>query len=258
VFGKNPIRENETHLDGSSLAVQEVFYTLQGEGPYSGRPATFIRLAGCNLACHFCDTEFETGMTNRVPILDIAQQVATSRIRDFVVLTGGEPMRQNIVPLITALLDSGVQLVQIETAGTLWVPGLEDLLDEGSVELVCSPKTPSIHPRMVEWCTHWKYVIEAGKVDPDDGLPIMGMQTRNIEMRQRIWRPWMNRNLAWWQSMGASMGTIWVSPCDAHESDRFEMIPGEPTTKNTEAAVLSALQHGYRLSLQTHKIVRLP
>lgn len=250
MFGKNPIRENETHLDGSALAVQEVFYTLQGEGPHSGRPATFIRLAGCNLACHFCDTEFESGISNRTPILDIVQRVASSHIRDFVVLTGGEPLRQNVVPLIEALLDVGVQLVQIETAGTLWVPGLENLIDERSVELVCSPKTPGVHQQIIANCMQWKYVIEAGKVDPDDGLPIMGMQTRNIEMRQRIWRPWMSHDLAWWQSMGGSMGTIWVSPCDSHDASQ--------NTRNVAAAVTSALRYGYRLSLQAHKIVSLP
>lgn len=258
MFGKNPIRDNETHLSGHELALQEVFYTLQGEGPYSGRPAVFVRLAGCNLACHFCDTEFEIGINNKVPTLDIVGQVINAKIHDFVVLTGGEPLRQNVIPLIEELIDSGVQLVQIETAGTLWVDGLQDLIDRKHVELVCSPKTPNIHPQVIANCLHWKYVVEHGKVDPDDGLPIMGMQARNIEMRQRIWRPWMNHSLAWWQSMGGSMGTIWVSPCDAHESDRFELIPGEPTSKNVEVAVAVAMAHGYRLSLQTHKIVRLP
>ena len=59
MFGKNPIRPPEKG-DGSILFVQEIFPTLQGEGPLAGVPAVFLRLGGCNLACSFCDTEFES------------------------------------------------------------------------------------------------------------------------------------------------------------------------------------------------------
>ena len=57
MFGKNPIRKPENH-DGNFLKIQEIFYTIQGEGIYSGYPAVFVRLGGCNLACKFCDTDF--------------------------------------------------------------------------------------------------------------------------------------------------------------------------------------------------------
>ena len=59
MFGTNPSRKQVLD-DGQELWVQEVFYTLQGEGPFSGQPALFIRLAGCNLRCFWCDTEFES------------------------------------------------------------------------------------------------------------------------------------------------------------------------------------------------------
>ena len=58
MFGKNPIRKAEKG-DGSVLQIQEIFPTVQGEGPHTGVPSVFVRLGGCNLACSFCDTEFE-------------------------------------------------------------------------------------------------------------------------------------------------------------------------------------------------------
>lgn len=261
MFGKNPIRESEVTLDGLTLAVQELFYTIQGEGPQSGRPAVFIRLAGCNLACAFCDTEFESGINARMGVNEIINQVCQQPHFDLVVLTGGEPLRQNVVPLITGLLDAGVQLVQIETAGTLWVPGLEDFIlryREPRIQLVCSPKTPKIHADVQRYCQHYKYVIEADRTSDQDGLPSMGTQTRNLALPQTIFRPWGDPNVAWAMGNGVADFTIWVSPCDAHELDRFELIPGEPTSKNTQHAVHVAMKYGYRLSLQTHKLVGLP
>lgn len=59
MLGQNPIRPPITG-DGTQLFVQSIFPTIQGEGPAAGIPSVFIRLGGCNLACSFCDTEFES------------------------------------------------------------------------------------------------------------------------------------------------------------------------------------------------------
>ena len=72
MFGKNKILKPEIH-DGNNLDVQEIFPTLQGEGPYAGWPAVFIRLGGCNLACDFCDTEFET--YQNISLIKILEEV---------------------------------------------------------------------------------------------------------------------------------------------------------------------------------------
>lgn len=236
MFGKNVIRP--LIYDPSKLAVQDVFYTLQGEGPYSGSPALFVRLAGCNLACTFCDTEFESRVDETNPWLQTWISIVERFSRDqrkFVVLTGGEPLRQNPVELITRMLEHGTELVQIETAGTVWQQELAPLIHAGRVVLVCSPKTPGVHPMIEATCQHWKYIIKVGEVDPIDGLPNRGTQTATAGKLQRIHRPEQGNAL------------IWLSPCDEYDPAKNKA--------NQDLARDLCLHHGYRLSLQTHKIV---
>lgn len=238
MFGKNPIRS--ISFTPTSLAMEDVFYTLQGEGPYSGWPALFIRLAGCNLACHFCDTQFETQAENAQTIDALLEKMFSfpAKQREFVVLTGGEPLRQNPVRLLQALYDTGTKLVQIETAGTLWQPDLEPFLNDGRLVLVCSPKTPKIHALIAAHCRHYKYIIMAGQVCPDDGLPDRGTQVGNKEKYSRLYRARL-----------AAEDVVWVSPCDEYDDVRNGL--------NRKLATELALKHGYRLNLQIHKIVNV-
>ncbi len=131
MFGKNDPLKPEMG-DGLSLKVHSIFYTIQGEGPFAGRPATFIRLAGCNLTCSFCDTEFDS--YDVLDITDIASQVLMQN--GIVVITGGEPFRQTLGPLCDLLI-SHKKDVQIETNGTLY-----NKVDH-RVSIVCSPKNTS-------------------------------------------------------------------------------------------------------------------
>ena len=120
MLGTNPVRPQDLN-DGKSLWVQEIFYTLQGEGPFCGRPSVFVRLGGCNLRCSWCDTDFES--SEWVPALEeILAQIEKIRPSHckLIVITGGEPFRQNLAPLVNALLGRDLE-VQIETNGTLWV-----------------------------------------------------------------------------------------------------------------------------------------
>ena len=135
-----------------SYSVKEIFHTLQGEGAQAGRPAVFCRFAGCNLwsgreedrssaICQFCDTDFVgTDGVNGGRFAD-AQRLAdaideqwpeTESLHKYVVFTGGEPLLQLDVPLISAMHTHGFE-VAIETNGTLPIP-------EG-IDWVCvSPK----------------------------------------------------------------------------------------------------------------------
>lgn len=243
MFGQNPIRENESQLDGTTLAVQEIFHTLQGEGPFAGMPAVFIRLAGCNLACSFCDTEFESNIDNRLSVEAIMAQIKALPFCPLVVITGGEPLRQQLRPLVSAL-NRRFRFIQIETAGTLWQSDLEPFIIADRLIIVCSPKTPKLHPSVPLYCAHYKYIIEHGRNADGDGLPIYGTQTSNRVFAQTIARPPHQAGF------DGQPVTVWVAPCDAHDADQ--------TTKNIKEAVRIALKHNYRLSLQVHKLVGLP
>src|SRR3989337_986261 len=134
-------------------AVKEIYYTLQGEGAQTGRPAVFCRFAGCNLwsgreqdraeaVCNFCDTDFvgtdgPGGGKFATPegLVGAARAAwrGNSGTPPYVVLTGGEPMLQVDEPLIAALHKVGFE-VAIETNGTLPVPR--------SIDWICvSPKS---------------------------------------------------------------------------------------------------------------------
>ena len=98
--------------------VNEIFYSLQGEGYYTGTPAVFLRFSGCNRACPFCDTDFRafTEMT----AAQIAEAVSAFPGRHLVA-TGGEPLLQLDSELLRELKLRGFY-VQVETNGTMPVP----------------------------------------------------------------------------------------------------------------------------------------
>lgn len=134
-----------------SLLVNEIFYSVQGEGRYKGAPAVFFRLAKCNLACLFCDTEFDRGEVMDVQtaadrvMTSVEETVGRELSREewanvVVVFTGGEPSLQDLVPLAKVLSTVGMTLT-IETNGTLPLPiPLCELLDSVTV----SPKAKVI------------------------------------------------------------------------------------------------------------------
>jgi 7-carboxy-7-deazaguanine synthase len=272
MFGKNKISKAiheegagpERQVNGQLLQVNNIFGTIQGEGPYSGRPAIFIRLTGCNLSCTFCDTEFEKGELMDIPtILGLVKLMVTQCATDLVVLTGGEPMRQQINPLLWHLKQEGFH-TQIETAGTLWPPAvdidaavrvsLEDLLSWGGpgVSIVCSPKTPKVHPMIEKHCQHFKYIVRTGEISALDGIPVMS--TQRIGVKAVLYRPAKNAD---------RHPTIWVQPMDeylnSHSADaEGRLLPDVSSTRSSmRQCVEVAKRYGYRVSLQQHKILEV-
>jgi 7-carboxy-7-deazaguanine synthase len=238
-FGNNEVsgRFNET---GEELLVNEVFYTLQGEGPDSGRPSIFVRLSKCNLRCYFCDTEFEKGVL--YPLHDLVDKVlvlAREHGCRLVVITGGEPLLQNIVPFVIRMNEFGLSC-SIETAGTVMLPYLHEVFDpmrsvKGNL-IVCSPKTPKIHPQIERLVGAWKYVVNHLDGPENWGLPTMS--TQRPDLRVNVFVP------------RHPVVDIWVSPMDEQQHG--------PNERNMKHARDLALKHGYRLSLQVHKIVGVP
>ena len=222
MFGKNKILP-PTHGDGQHLEVKDIFPTLQGEGIYVGVPAIFIRLGGCNLACDFCDTDFEDFANTPLPQIiaqtsELAKNNSGKRVINLVVITGGEPLRQNIAPLCESLLASGF-LVQIETNGTIYRE-----LPKG-VDIICSPKNTSgnyaqIRPDLLPNITAFKFIISANNPKYNH-VPEIGQSEYNT--------------------------IVFVQPMDEGDAAK--------NSANQKLAVEICMQNGYRLSLQTHKIL---
>jgi len=123
------------------IKVNEIFYSLQGEGFYTGTPAVFLRLSGCNLACSFCDTQHQDGvsMTDEEIIKEVRKYPARH-----IVITGGEPTLQLTASLTQALKRAGF-FIQIETNGSIALPeGCE--IDW----ITCSPKTKPIRIQRID------------------------------------------------------------------------------------------------------------
>lgn len=231
-----PVEGPDQQKDGS-LDVHSVWLTLQGEGPFSGRPAVFVRLAGCNLSstCHFCDTDY-TSNRKRMSANELFEKIeetTPTTMREcsshpLVVFTGGEPLRQNLKSILLILQHNDFAF-QIETNGTY--PPID--LDWWDAPFyVISPKTPKINHDIQTEAAAFKYVIEAGHVDPTDGLPTRALGgLRPARPGNRF------------------EGSIYLQPCDEKDHDKNKA--------NQDAALESCMKHGYRLSLQLHKLLGL-
>lgn len=112
-----------------SLTVNEIFYSLQGEGGRTGEASIFIRLSKCNLACSFCDTDFEFG--NRMTLDEILAEISQYPCQ-WIIWTGGEPTLQLKDETVAFFTEKGYKQA-IETNGTRRVPA-------GIDYITCSPK----------------------------------------------------------------------------------------------------------------------
>jgi len=107
------------------VRVNEIFYSLQGEGFLAGAPSVFIRLAGCPLRCRWCDTKYAQDATagDEYDIAEIVRIVKKPRCRR-VVITGGEPMTQKDLPQLARKLKAADKHITVETAGIAYIPDM--------------------------------------------------------------------------------------------------------------------------------------
>ena len=210
-----------------SYAVKEIFYTLQGEGANSGRPAVFCRFSGCNLwsgreadretaTCRFCDTDFVgldgPGGGRFATADELGDAVAAAWLGDqmrrrFVVCTGGEPLLQLDEPLLAALHARDFE-VAVETNGTL------------------AP------PAGIDWLT----------VSPKAGATLVTRQGDELKL------VYPQEGAEPERYLGLDFRHFYLQPMD-----------GPSARANTAAALRYCLGHPrWRLSLQTHKLLGIP
>jgi organic radical activating enzyme len=146
------------------IALAETFYSVQGEGTWTGTPAVFVRLAGCNLNCRFCDTDYSLK-----EFASVEQIVA--RVRELgggcpmVILTGGEPLAQRETSRLIDALRADGRRVHIESNGSIDVALADD------VWLTVSPKE-RLDARMAARADEVKLIVD-GRV-PDEWLERFG------------------------------------------------------------------------------------
>lgn len=240
MFGKNVTRHQQLDPLGN-LWVKEVFLTIQGEGPLAGMPAIFVRLGGCNLRCWFCDTDFEADTQPLTEVDDLVAQIQAVACEDnprLVVLTGGEPLRQNVIPVVRELTHD-LYDVQIETAGTLYVPGLEVYFGNRYPGnwIVCSPKTPTLNRDLVPLIRSYKYIVSASGQESLDGIPMSRTQPLNKGERKA--------QLVTLARPTVDLDQVFLQPMDEYDPAK--------NAANVARAQELCMRHGYRLSLQLHK-----
>ena len=216
------VEKQDLHPDGS-LEIHSIFKTIQGEGIYTGHRAVFVRLAGCNLQCPLCDTDYTSNRTRRT-ITDIINAIDCTV--NLVVITGGEPFRQNITPLANTLTALGFQ-VQIETNGTLRVPA--ELCEE--VVICVSPKTKNVSLSARLRADYFKYVANGELAD--DGLPstALGHPANPILYRERE----------------PTVLPIYLQPADVKDE--------KLNAANQKLVLDSCLKNGYIFQIQLHKVL---
>jgi 7-carboxy-7-deazaguanine synthase len=284
MFGTNEIIGKKYFKDApaDSLFVTSMFFTLQGEGPYAGMPALFIRLAKCNLVCSFCDTFFDDGdwMT-----YDQIEGKMYAAINDYwnkqgkatptwannglnnypgvvLVMTGGEPLLQeNISAFMTRQL-AHFKAVQVESNG---IP-VTDV--PAGVTLVCSPKCAEKDGRATKYFAPsatilqradcLKFVMSADVDSPYNSVPQWAHDWKAATGKEIYCSP-MNVYNSFPQKiklLRAEKGNITM----AERSTVDEVIsfwePGlldlKANQANHEYAAHYCIEHGFKLNLQMH------
>jgi organic radical activating enzyme len=200
------------------LKVNEIFYSLQGEGHYTGTPAVFVRFAGCNLRCWFCDTDFEKG--DEMSEDEIVEAVLQYPTR-YVVITGGEPTLQITASLCDKLHAHGLYLM-METNGTRPLP-------EG-----CQVDWITCSPKLID--------VEEGK------RKIATIRLCHIDELKVVFEDSPTQDMALYEQIPATEYRL--HPCDTQDPLSNQAILNK--------TIKYILQHPkWKLSLQTHKILHV-
>ena len=211
---QRPVLDDVVTTPGEYRLV-EVFESLQGEGRNAGRPCTFVRFAGCNLSCPWCDTDVAPRFSKSLP--DLVAEVASRRARS-VILTGGEPTIQPGMPDLVAALKGAGLWVAVETNGLVAADWL------ASADYVaCSPKAECAEryraAGAIRRCDEVRLVASA----PADAVVAFAQELRGGLV---------------------SATDYYISPCERDGKIDFA----------TAKAALSRLD-GWSLSVQLHKIL---
>lgn len=262
MFGQNKVVTPKRFLEEpeDTLVVTSVFPTLQGEGPYAGRCAVFVRLSYCNLVCSWCDTYFDDGerltFADLESLIDIAAQKFQFR-EPIIVFTGGEPLMQhNLLPFTEQYTIR--RSIQIETNGNFYLPLPR------RVKIVISPKINErtgqyikLNEDTLNAALCLKFVVSE-RMNGYRDIPSWALEWRENSIEREIYLSPMN--------VYARPPTMPTSRADMQERSTRERISfweegllnREENRRNHEYAAQLAMKYGCVLTLQQHLYANLP
>jgi len=231
------------HFDKDTLWVSKIFDTIQGEGPFAGTPATFIRLAGCNrgdkktMGCQFCDTDFRFGMGTEMTFRAIIKNCN----KNLVVITGGEPMIQNNLTDFLYKYCMNWEM-QIESNGDRFAKLFIPHLRLNNVTLVISPKVTKgkykpLKPEILKRANYLKFLIDSRPESPYYNPPHWNYPADQIYLSP----------ITVYKHQPPSPVSMWDQSFIDHEA----------TSLNYRRAAQLAMEYDYRVSLQTHLFLGL-
>lgn len=249
-------------LAKDKLLVTSLFYTIQGEGPYTGYPAVFVRLAGCNFGskskvCSWCDTEFQATKAMKFDIPTLVEELKgyiPADVTPMLVVTGGEPTLQ---PLALELIEQVKRaklfsFVQIETNGTQSDFFVQATQRKVQMHVVVSPKATDQGQWVVpsKECLEYtkntlgrhclKLVVSADATSGHSTLP-EGMFGAKLPV-------YISPMTVYAKAYKGEVSSIWEK----------DLINKKKTQANYAYATQLCMEHGYQLSLQTHLFTALP
>src|SRR5471030_214213 len=238
------------------LLVTSVFSTIQGEGPFTGRPAMFVRLAGCNYGsktdfCHFCDTSFQFDKAQDYTPQELLAHVSRQghNKKQVLVITGGEPTLQMSLLAFIVIATPYFSDIQIETNGTQPKFYKEAVVRRmaNSFYSVVSPKAsmttgkyPKISPDVMWWAGCLKFVLSADPESPHHTIPEWAFESH---------KPiYVSPMACYLKPYAGEVSSIWDD----------DLIDREKTKANYQYAAAYAIKHTLNLSLQSHLFTAIP
>ena len=213
------------------LQINDLFWTLQGEGRWSGRRALFVRLPFCNYDCPWCDTEYNSFKKISE---DEFSQFAKQEPARFAVITGGEPMAHKDLPRIIMLLKNEGFEIACETNGSLPIPATIDF-PTVSPKRYTQKKYPEyfIHEDALLKAKELKYVV-------DDAFDFKILDRHNSQI--------------------TSQGKIETSNHETKSRIRYSLTPEYSTMQKQLPRIMDFIKDNpqWQLNLQTHKWINIP
>jgi len=224
----SPEEKSRNPMFSKTYPINEVFYSIQGEGLHVGEPAVFIRLAGCNLDCPFCDTQHTAAVQKTVgELFNDARNACAEHGVDLldsrIIVTGGEPLLHADSFFFEAVNCWTHKQVCIETNGTI-APDRRNQLLSKKLDVTISPKTPPSR-QVCEWLA-----LRARPMT----LKLLYIHKERTAFEQMV-KDWLGFGFSNW----------YVQPC-----------MGQDEEDNTHGAIAWVKKHpGWKLSVQVHKIL---